>query len=203
MQVRLDRVKWTLNPLTLKTSEPVQVLPGTGIRGKGSVAFNGYHSGSSVLGEAIATVWFHADNWKIHIDRIDIEGTESFITVQLLQSISIRDFTAQILQELSEHVEGFPSEDFSVEELLAEWPKGNISRLLQAVTDTYNLASICGNPPTIAVAEAFHVGRTKAGDMIAEARRRGFPLAQPVPYPGKRKKANAKKETTRRTNRDD
>lgn len=196
-------MEWTLNPITLKTSEPVQVVPGTGIRGEGSVSFNGYHSESSSIGEAIATVWFHADNWQLSIDRLDIEGTDSPITVQLLQSISIRDFTAQILQELSEHVEGFPSGEFNVEELLAEWPKGNISRLLQAVTDTYNLASICGNPPTIAVAEAFHVGRTKAGDMIAEARRRGFPLAQPVPYPGKRKKANAKKETTRRTDRDD
>lgn len=196
-------MEWTLNPITLKASEPVQVLPGTGIRAEGSVEFNGYHSESSVFGEAIATVWFHADNWKIDIDRINIEGTESFITVQLLQSISIRDFTAQILQELSQQVANFPLQEFDASELLAEWPRGDISRLLQAVAETYNLASICGNPPTIAVAEAFHVGRTKAGDMIAEARRRGHSLAQPVPYPGKRKKANAKEETTRRTDRDD
>ena len=148
---------------------------------------------------------FSIDASGIRISNLEFQADE--LTVQLLRDFSISEAKQAIAEELDKR---FPVEKdsalrgSSMETLREEWPNGsNLEKLLMMVRISYNRAVQRNLPPTKHVASAFNVSRSTASRMIAKAREEGEPLAAPVPYPGTRKKANAKKETTRRTNRDD
>lgn len=148
---------------------------------------------------------FAIDSAGIRIFNLEFEAKE--LTVQLLRDFSISEAKQAIAEALDDR---FPVEKDStprgpsMEELREEWPNGsNLAKLLMMVRVSYNRAVQRDLPPTKHVASVFKVSRSTASRMIAKAREEGEPLAAPVPYPGKRKKANAKEETPRRTDRDD
>lgn len=152
-----------------------------------------------------ACATFSIDASGIRITNLEFEANE--VTVQLLRDFSISEAKQAIAEALDKR---FPVEKdsalrgSSLAQLREEWPNGsNLEKLLMMVRVSYNRAVQRNLPPTKHVASAFDVSRSTASRMIAKAREEGEPLAAPVPYPGKRKKANAKKETTRRTDRDD
>lgn len=88
------------------------------------------------------------------------------------------------------------------EHVINEWPRGNTSLVLEWVRDVYQAALNAGVPPTRTVSEQFGVSRDRAAYMVRRARELGVLQVSSENHPGKRTTKHAKKETTRRTDRD-
>ncbi|GEM_PF-6509299 len=145
------------------------------------------------------TIGFQVDHSGVTISSVEFRGEN--LAVAELQDLSLREAKNLILDYLQERypIQEDEPQIIDYATLRKEWPNGNNMRgLLAVVSFIYNRAVQRELPATMQVAKAFGVSRATASRMIARAREDGFDLANPVPYPGRRKGNNGTKETTDR-----
>lgn len=87
---------------------------------------------------------------------------------------------------------------FDFDALKAEWPKGDLAAVSDAVSGVYEAALSVGEPPKTAVAEAFKTSLTTAGRMIAKARELGILNVSSVGGRPKAKGTDNGQESTKR-----
>lgn len=140
---------------------------------------------------AEAQVVFEVEGGRVTISQLEFWARD--MTLEMIRSLSLGEVRAAILDELQEQLPIVRRDvsPITSTELRREWPHGdNLERLLIAVARVYNAAIARERPPTMAVANEFDVSRATASRMVAKARELNLELAEPAPYPGKRKRDN-------------
>lgn len=101
------------------------------------------------------------------------DGDYNRLTPETVRTLPLASLVTQVELGMSK-TESLDDAMPDYESLRAEWPKGDLSKVLPEVARLYNMAAANNSPRQETVEAAFRVSKATAGRMIAKARELGY-----------------------------